>query len=253
MTAALWPRGGLGSGSSVPVGSEICSATGTLFGGWGLGLLTDVAQRSTGRRLSDLSVSYLRPVTEGSRLDVACELLAAGRSLSHHRLEATDGGLPVFAGTAVVGPAPGPVDYGGGPPRVPPPWDCPERSYGSGPGTGTSVLLDVRCAREEVEAGVAGSALLWARVRCDAADEVRLAVVSDHVPYLLRRAFPRLARVTTVSASLRVLGGPVADWILLEVSLVACAERTAVGRVAMWSGGTALVAVAEQTARLTQG
>lgn len=234
------------------VGAEIC-AHGVLFGGWGLGLLTDVAQRSAGGRLSDLSVSFLRPVAEGSRLEVSCELLAAGRSLGHHRLDAVEGGRTVLTGTAVAGPAAGPVAHAGGPPRVPPPEDCPERSYLSGPGTSTAGLLDVRLAREEAGTGVAGTALLWARVRCDLAGEVRLAVVSDHVPYLLRRAFPALTRVATVSASLRVLGGPVAEWILLEVSLVACAGRTAVGRVVMWSEGTSLVAVAEQTTRLTPG
>ncbi|MEU8252074.1 acyl-CoA thioesterase domain-containing protein [Nonomuraea sp. NPDC048916] len=252
MSASAWPRGDLDPGSGVTVGAEIC-AHGRLFGGWGLGLLAEVAQRSTGRRLGDLSVSYLRPVAEGSRLEVACEPLAVGRSLGHYRLDATDGGLTALAGTAVVGPGPGPVEHTGRPPRVPPPGDCPERPYMSGPGAGTAVLLDVRSARDEMGAGVAGSALLWARVRCDLADEVRLAVVSDHVPYLLRRAFPELARVATVGASLRVLGGPVAEWVLLDVSLVACAGRTAVGRVVMWSGGTTLAGVAEQTARLTPG
>ncbi|MEV0595510.1 acyl-CoA thioesterase domain-containing protein [Nonomuraea cavernae] len=253
MSTPGWPRGGLDAGAGVTVGAEIC-AHGILFGGWGLGLLAEVAQRSAGRRLSDLSVSYLRPVAEGARLEVGCELLAAGRSLGHYRLDAVDGGRTALTGTAVAGPAAaGPVAHAGGPPRVPPPEDCPERSYLSGPGTSTAGLLDVRLAHEEAGTGVAGSALLWARVRCDLAGEVRLAVVSDHVPYLLRRAFPWLARVATVSASLRVLGGPVAEWILLEVSLVACAGRTAVGRVVMWSAGTSLVAVAEQTTRLTPG
>ncbi|WP_055480038.1 acyl-CoA thioesterase domain-containing protein [Sphaerimonospora mesophila] len=255
---APWPRGGLvpgpaGSSFEVPVGPELCGPNGRLFGGWGLGMLADAVRRSTGRRLADLSVSYLRPVEAGSRLGVHCEPLAEGRSLGHYRVTATDRGRPAFVGAAVAGPAAGQVRWGADPPRPPAPQDCPERTYRAGPGTGTSVLLDVREAGERPGAGAAASALLWARLRCAAPDEVRLAVVSDHVPYLLLRAFPGLAGAITVSASLRLLGGPVAEWILLDVSLVASAERMAVGRVVMWSGGTTLAGVAGQTARLIPG
>ncbi|MFI6712286.1 acyl-CoA thioesterase domain-containing protein [Nonomuraea sp. NPDC050478] len=272
-----WPLGG--PPSDVPVSREICSGTGALFGGWGLGLLADAAQRATGRRLRDLSAAFLRPVARGARLSVRCDVLTEGRALSHCRLDATDGDRPALTGTAVVeatsaahpetaasaGAAalleiagagtvapgggvarPGTVTSGGvaSPPRVPGPLECPERSYESG--SGGAMMLDVRVA-----GGSPGSVLLWARVLCDVPDEVRLAVVSDHVPYLLRRTLPGRPRVTTVSASLRLFGGPVAEWVLLDVSLVARAGRTAAGRVALWQDGASLAGVAEQTMRLS--
>ncbi|TXK40331.1 acyl-CoA thioesterase domain-containing protein [Nonomuraea sp. C10] len=253
-----WPLGG--PPSDVPVSREICSGTGALFGGWGLGLLADAAQRATGRRLRDLSAAFLRPVARGARLSVRCDVLTEGRALSHCRLDATDGDRPALTGTAVVEAAPaaeavapggvvarpGTVTSGGvaSPPRVPGPLECPERSYESG--SGGAMMLDVRVA-----GGSPGSVLLWARVLCDVPDEVRLAVVSDHVPYLLRRTLPERPRVTTVSASLRLFGGPVAEWVLLDVSLVARAGRTAAGRVALWQDGASLAGVAEQTMRLS--
>ncbi|MFC5819014.1 acyl-CoA thioesterase domain-containing protein [Nonomuraea harbinensis] len=272
-----WPLGG--PPSDVPVSREICSGTGALFGGWGLGLLADAAQRATGRRLRDLSAAFLRPVARGARLSVRCDVLTEGRALSHCRLDATDGDRPALTGTAVVEAAPAAppetaapggvvarpgtvtpngvarsevagseaVASGGGvarPPQVPGPLECPERSYESGPGA--AMMLDVRVA-----GGSPGSVLLWARVLCDVPDEVRLAVVSDHVPYLLRRTLPERPRVTTVSASLRLFGGPVAEWVLLDVSLVARAGRTAAGRVALWQDGASLAGVAEQTMRLS--
>lgn len=276
-----WPLGG--PPSDVPVSREICSGTGALFGGWGLGLLADSAQRATGRRLRDLSAAFLRPVARGARLSVRCDVLTEGRALSHCRLDATDGDRPALTGTAVVEAtsaahpettasagaaarleaagsgtvAPGGVAHPeaavsearapGGvarPPRVPGPPECPERSYESG--SGGAMMLDVRVA-----GGAPGSVLLWARVLCDVPDEVRLAVVSDHVPYLLRRTLPGRPRVTTVSASLRLFGGPVAEWVLLDVSLVARAGRTAAGRVALWQDGASLAGVAEQTMRLS--
>ncbi|MFG1949055.1 acyl-CoA thioesterase domain-containing protein [Nonomuraea sp. NPDC048826] len=242
-----WPLDG--PPFDVPVSRELCSGTGALFGGWGLGLLADAAQRTTGRRLRDLSASFLRPVMRGSRLSVRCDVLAEGRALAHCRLDADDDGHPAFTGLAVVGtPGEASAESAGGPagrpPRVPGPLECPERSYESGPGA--AMRLDVRVAGQSP-----GAVLLWARVLCDAPDEVRLAVVSDHVPYLLRRTLPGRPRATTVSASLRLFGGPVAEWVLLDVSLVARAGRTAVGRAALWQDGATLAGVAEQTVRLS--
>jgi hypothetical protein len=255
--APAWPRGpfpaptGDPPAYGVPIGAELCGGVaGIFFGGWGLGLLTEAAQLATGRRLLDLAVSYLRPVRRGARLAVRCEVAAAGRTLHHLRLAATDKGRPALTGSAVVGPAVGPVAGPGRAPRVPPPLDCPERTYEAGPGSGTSALLEVRTAGSRGDVLDGGSIQLWARLRCDVPPEVRLAVVSDHVPYLMRRALP-VAHAATVSASLRLLGGPVADWVLLDVRLLAHGDRTAVGRVDLWSGGERLAGVGEQTAWLT--
>ncbi|MDA0633416.1 thioesterase family protein [Nonomuraea sp. MCN248] len=271
-----WPLDG--RPFDVPVSRELCSGTGALFGGWGLGLLADAAQHATGRRLRDLSAAFVRPVTLGSRLSVRCDVLAEGRALAHCRLDADEDGRTALTATAVVetpataapaapeapAAAEGTVTAAGTavlagavvsaevapgqravpPPRVPGPLECPERSYESGPGA--AMMLDVRVAGRSP-----GSALLWARVLCDVPDEVRLAVVSDHVPYLLRRTLPGRPRVTTVSASLRLFGGPVAEWVLLDVSLVARAGRIAAGRVGLWQDGETLAGVAEQTMRLS--
>ena len=78
---------------------------------------------------------------------------------------------------------------------------------------------------------------------------MRLAAVSDHVPYLPRTALQHLTGMAAVAASVRAFGVPVGEWVLVEVSLVAVDERIGVGRVSMWSEGR-LVGVAEQTARL---
>jgi hypothetical protein len=236
----------------VLVSRELCSGTGALFGGWGLGLLADAAQRATGRRLRDLSAAFVRPVRQGDRLSVRCDVLAEGRALAQCRVEAECGGGTALTGTAVLEESPGEgleqgtaerVEHAGPPPAVPGPQECPERSYESG--SGRDMLLDVRVARR-----TPGSALLWARVLREAPDEVRLAVVSDHIPYLIRRTLPGRPRATTVSASLRLLGGPVAEWVLLDVSLVAHAGRTAAGRVTLWQDGATLAGVGEQTVRL---
>lgn len=250
--AVGWPLGPLAplvdGAVTVPVLPEVTNSRGALFGGWFLGLVTEVAQRAGERRLRDLSVSYLQPVPAGTDLTVRARVLGPAGSLAHVGLEACGGGSPVASATALTGP-PAATPEGTPPPDVPPPDACPPRSYATGPGTGTSVLLDVRVAAEQLDTRAGSRALLWGRLRCEVPDEVRLAVLSDHVPYLLRRALPEIAGVATVAAGVRSFGAPVGEWVLMDVGLVAVDERLAVGRVAMWSDGR-LVGSAEQTARL---
>ncbi|GIH06694.1 hypothetical protein Rhe02_47610 [Rhizocola hellebori] len=248
-----WPRSPLerdGDGFTLMVSEELCGSGGWLYGGWGMGLLTEALQLTSQRSLLDLSVNFLRPVAQDARLQVRCERLASGRALGHYRVNAFDDGALALAGAAVLGPAPGQPEHVAAP-RVAPPEECPERPYLVMPGKGVAVMLDVRTAGEHLGAGVASTMLLWGRLRCDTSGAVRLAVLSDHIPYLLRRAFPELTRASTVSATLRVVGAPVADWVLFEVSLLTRADHLAVGRVSMWSEGAGLVAVGEQTSRLT--
>jgi acyl-coenzyme A thioesterase PaaI-like protein len=248
-----WPRGKLEreeGGFAVTVAEELCGTGGWLYGGWGMGLLTEAVQLTSQRSLHDLSVNFLRPVAQHRRLRVRCERLASGRALGHYRVDAFDDGELALTGTAVVGPTPGQPEHAEAP-RVAPAHECPERPYLMMPGKGVAVMLDVRTAGEHLGVGVASTMLLWGRLRCETSGAVRLAVLSDHVPYLLRRTFSELTRATTVSATLRVVGDPVADWVLFEVSLLTRADYLAVGRVSMWSEGTRLVAVGEQTSRLT--
>ncbi|OLF13897.1 hypothetical protein BLA60_01550 [Actinophytocola xinjiangensis] len=239
-------------GFVVPAEPELCSALGTLFGGWGMGVLAEVAHRVSGRPVRDLAVSFVRPVPRGTDLLVRAETVAAGRSLAHVRLEAGVPDGPAMVATAVTGPDPRGVGSSRPVPDTPPPHECPEREYAHGPGTGTSVLLDVRVVAERLDRGVGGAVTLWARLRREVPDEVRLAVVSDHLPYLLRRCVPGLSAISTVSASLRVVDRPREEWVLLVIDVDAVADRFAVGRTTLWSAGR-LVATAEQTSRLHRG
>ena len=247
------PLDAVDGGYEVTIGPDVCSGVGWLFGGWGLGLAVDAVRTATGRPVRDLSLSFVRPIASGARLTLSYKGLAAGRNLGHGGITVHDDDAVALSGLAVVGTPSGDLVVRDTPPPAPPPEFCPERPYAAGPGTGTSVLLDVRSAGEESDVGVHSRILLWARLRCEVPDEVRLAVVSDHVPFLLKRVFPDITRFSTVNSSLRLLGGPVAEWVLLDVTLVALAGRLATGRVALWSDGTTLVGVAEQSTWLSGG
>jgi acyl-CoA thioesterase len=248
VTVTAWPVGGLTD--ELVAEPELCSGDGWFFGGWGLGLLVEAARGDGGGFVTDLAAGFFRPVRVGSRLSVRQAVGAAGRTLRHSRVDAYVEGQLVLGGTAVVGPRPGPAATAALPPRVPPPQDCPERRYLLGPGPGVRALLDVRVAGECLGAGEASWVRLWVRTRVPVADEVRVAVASDHIPYLMRRMEPTLVRASTVSASLRLFDGDVDEWVLVDIRLVARGERSAVGRARLWSGGTRLVGVAEQTTHL---
>ncbi|MFC0527281.1 hypothetical protein [Phytohabitans kaempferiae] len=248
MTVTAWPVSGL-TGELVAV-PELCSGDGWFFGGWGLGLLVEAARGDGDGSVIDLAAGFYRPVRVSSLLSVRHEVGVAGRTLRHSRVDAYVDGQLVLGGTAVVGPRPGPVETAAAPPDVPPPGDCPERRYTLGPGPGVGALLDVRVAGERLDAGDASRVRLWVRTRVPVPDEVRLAVASDHIPYLMRRLEPTLVRASTVSATLRVFDGEVDEWVLVDIGLVARGERFTVGRASLWSAGTRLVGVAEQTTYL---
>jgi len=246
VTPTGWPAAALPE--ELLAAPELCSGDGWFFGGWGLGLLADAA-RAGGGTVTDLHASFFRPVTVGDTLTVRSEVIGAGRTLRHCRVDAYVGEERVLGGTAVVGPPPGPAEAPP-PPVVPPPGDCPERTYLSGPGPGVRALLDVRIAGQRLDAGIGSRVLLWVRTKVPAAGEVRLAAASDHIPYLVRLTDDRLIRASTVSASLRVCDADVDEWILVDIGLVARTPRTAVGRATLWSAGTRLAGVAEQTTYL---
>jgi acyl-CoA thioesterase len=251
------PMESTSDGYGMAVTEDVCGAAGWLFGGWGLGLLTDAAQRAAERPLQDLSATFLRPVALDHELRMRCTLLAAGRELRYYRVDAFDGDQLALTATAVAGPPVAAGEPSRRAPIAPPPEECPPRPYFAAESSperktpGVSVLLDVRTAGEVLDQGLASTMLLWARVKLDLPDAVRLAVFSDHVPYLVRRVVHDASRVSTVTSSLRITGGPATEWVLLEVSLQALAGRSLVGRMDLWSADGRPLAVAEQTNRLT--
>lgn len=248
-----WPFEALatagGEGFELVATDGLCNAKGMLFGGWALGMVVQAGQVSTGLWLRDLSASYLAPIRRGARIRIVPDLLSAGRTLSQVRLDAWTGDMRAVAATAVFGPGVDVAAFPGKMPDVPLPGDCPERAYDSGGGTGSSQLLETRVASETPRGAPEPRALLWVGLRCEVDGDVRVAVVSDHVPSLVRRSMPDFPFVPTVSGTLRIFGRATSRFLLLDVRVSAWDGVLASGDVNIWNEDGTLVASAGQTIR----
>jgi len=243
---------------AIDVVPQLCGEGGILFGGWAMAVMVEVAQARSGRRLRSLATSFVAPVRVGEELRITVTPLRSGRQLAHCRIDGQVGGIPVLSGTAVVGPpaaavagALGTAQPRGwaGAPDAPPPELCPERTYRSRTPDSAAGLLDVRLAAPEPRPDAGGRALLWARLLAPVSPEASLALLSDHVPYLVVRSVPDVKHATSVSASVRITGAASTPWTLLDVELASADGTFCVGVVRQWSQDGALVATGDQTVR----
>jgi acyl-CoA thioesterase len=245
---------GLASGDcyAIDVAPHLCTASGLLFGGWAMAAMIEAAQAWSGRHVRALAVSFLAPVQAGDELRITLTALRSGSRLVHCRIDGQAGNGAVLSAVAVAGPAAGPQPQSwASVPSVRPPEQCEQRSYRF-PTAGTAMgSLDVRLASPEPspEPGSVGRCLLWGRLLAPASAEATLALLSDHVPYLVLRTIPGLRHATTVSASVRITGAPSTPWTLLDVELTAADGVFCVGHLRLWSEQGALVATADQTVR----
>jgi acyl-CoA thioesterase len=209
-----------------------------------------VEQAWSGRRVRTLATSFVAPVRVGDELRITVTPLRSGRQLAHCRIDGQAGGIPVLSGTAVAGrPAARPPLGWAGAPDAPPPELCPERTYRSRTPDSAAGLLDVRLAAPEPRPDAGGRALLWARLLAPVSPEASLALLSDHVPYLVVRSVPDVKHATSVSASVRITGAASTPWTLLDVELASADGTFCVGVLRQWSHDGSLVATADQTVR----
>lgn len=235
------------------VGEGVCNANGILFGGWALGALAEVGAAVTGLRLRELTANYLAPIARGECVRVVPHILQQGRTVAQVRLDIWSGDTCSLAATAVLGPSIEPVGAPKSMPQVRAPDHCPRRTFATGGGTGSSVLLETRVVSETRVGALEPRTLLWVAVDADVLGEVRSAVVSDHVPTLVRRSIPGLDFVPTVSGAVVVIGAATSRYLLLDVRLVAWDSVVASGEVDIWNADGTLVAWGRQTCRLFDG
>jgi acyl-CoA thioesterase len=246
----------------ITVDRLLCAEGGMAFGGFSVALIAEAAQSWTGGRVRSLSANFLSPIMLGEQLSLEPRPLRIGRRVRQLRVDAHVAGRPVISSAVVLGEAgcaPAARDPGGRPgearqPRspvtsVPPPGECPQRSYRfRKPGSFIDVI-DARLASPEPAPGACADAgvLLWARLDAALSDAARLTALSDHLPYLIVRALRGVRHATTVSASVRLSSAPVTEWTLLDIRLLDVDGEFCNGRVRMWSQAGALVATAGQT------
>jgi acyl-CoA thioesterase len=246
----------------ITIGRLLCAEGDMAFGGFSMALIAEAARGWTGGRVRSLSANFLSPVMLGERLTLEPRPLRLGRRVRQLRLDAHVDGRAVISSTVVLGDA-GCAPAAGDPlgeadrPRspvtsVPPPDQCPQRSYRFRKPGSLIDVIDARLASPEPGPGTGADprVLLWARLDAEVSDAARLIALSDHLPYLVVRALGGVRHATTVSASVRLSSAPVTEWTLLDIGLLDVDGEFCNGRVRMWSQAGALVATAGQTTYL---
>ena len=201
--------------------ADLCNATGQLFGGWCLGMMVHAGQTASGLALRDLSANFLAPVARGSALRVTPRLLSAGRTLQQWRIDSwAPGEVLAVTANAVLGPPPEERAASKIHLVAPPPLECRVVPYAGRDGTGSSAAIETRLPAIENTVGADGSrTLLWVRVIPEVDDSVLVAVASDHLPSVVKDAFPGEPFVPTVAATLRLFARPTSRWLLLDIRL----------------------------------
>jgi acyl-CoA thioesterase len=235
---------------------ELCAEGGILFGGWAMAAMVEVAQAWSGRRVRALAASFLAPARLGNELRLTVTSLRSGGRLAHCRVDGHAGGVLVLSAVVVTSPGTARPPRGWATvPSVQPPELCRERSYRFRTRGSAMDLLDVRLASPEPSPGVGpgGRSLLWARLLAPVSPEATLALLSDHVPYLVVRSIPGVRHATSVSASIRITGAAETPWTLLDVELTSADGVYCVGHLRQWSQHGAMAATADQTVRTLFG
>lgn len=243
----------------VTVPPLLCAEGGYLFGGWAMALAVELGGRWSGRQLRSLACEFLAPIRSGDELDATLDVVRSGSRVAHCAVSVHRGAELALTARLVIGdplaPLAGRSRAWTPAPPAPDPQDCPGRTYRFR-GAGTAIdSLDVRLTAPEPSPAdePGGRVLLWARVRCEVDTSAGLAVLTDHLPYLVVRSIAGVRHATSVSSTMRILAAPVDEWVLLEVELTGTDGLFCVGRVRLWGRDGTPVAVADQTIYLRIG
>lgn len=232
-----------------------------MFGGVGLAAAIAAAERATGREAVWASAQFLSYARVGDSLNLAVEVLNAGRNVSQVRVHATDAGNPILTVNAALGCREGfPQDQWSERPEVPQPDDCvtmplwPEQDHRAkfmdrlevrvAPGRYGATPRDGRRSPD-------GRQVMWMRTRDGAAvDAALLAVFADFVPSGLAAALGRTGGGNSLDNTLRICRIVPTGWVLCDVRIGAVARGFGHGAIYMYAEDGTLMASGSQSAIL---
>lgn len=243
-----------------------------LFGGTGLAIVVDAAERIAQRPTRWATVQYAGRAALGDRLDLEVRLDAAGSRVAQARVAVDLGGRTILNGLAACGggdvepPHTGLAHSGDFDPEMPDapspersmprlnPWadqesflDRLEQRVAAGP---PSPVLE---AHGEVGASEPGQLLIWQRVRAEDGSEggpatsVDLALMGDILAFAQRAWVDADTGGSSLDNTVRLVRAPQTDWILCQARLESIAEGIGHGNVHFWDQEGTFVGSASQT------
>jgi acyl-CoA thioesterase-2 len=238
----------------LPVVPELCSGTGALFGGCGLGACIEAMERTTGRPLVWATAQYLSFAHPPEIIDIAVVEAVRGHQVSQARAVASVGDEEILTVNAALGRRT--LPWSGEwavRPEVPPPDACRVRVIEAHHHGTILNRLDMRLARardlDEFPGPPGdGRAALWVRLPDLDMSAAALAIVGDYVPFGIGQALGQRTGSNSLDNTLRVAARPPSDWILADVRVHAVADGFGHGLVHLWSEDGKLLATASQSA-----
>jgi acyl-CoA thioesterase-2 len=250
----------------LPVTPGICTGSGFLFGGCGLGAAIAALEATTGRPVIWATAQYLAYANPPSIMDIDVTVATEGHRITQARAVGHVADTEILTVNAALGSRPMDVDETWGTmPSVPPPDECGKR-LPRNPGTDESIMtsLDVRLADarnpDEVVGHPApgGRSALWARVppgpsgpqsgkRVLDPSAAALAILGDYVPFGIGQALGAQAGGNSLDNTLRVVRLVPTEWVLLEIEVHGVANGFGHGLVHLWSEDGTLLATASQS------
>jgi acyl-CoA thioesterase-2 len=238
----------------LPVVAELCSGTGALFGGCGLGAAIEALERTTARPLVWATAQYLSFARPPAVIEIDVVEVVRGHQVSQARAVARVDGDEILTVNAALGRRD--LPWSGEwavRPTVPPPHDARPREL-TGRHRGTIMdRLQMRLARardfEELRGTPGdGRSSLWTRLPDLDMSAAALAVVGDYVPFGIGQALGRRTGSNSLDNTLRVASRTPTDWILADVRVHAVADGFGHGLVHLWAEDGTLLATASQSA-----
>lgn len=220
-----------------------------LFGGACLGLALDVAADAVGRPVVQGALQFVSFTPLGQVLDMAVEILQAGKTVAQVRVTGSVADRQVFQAGVTLGERPGFADrQWATAPQVPPPELCPPCAT-LPPQDAQALLLEGMEVREaDTDALGPGRSRLWLK-RLDGSpiDTVSLAMFADFIPIALGRVSGRAGGGNSLDNSLRMVRTAPPGWCLCDMIIPATASGFAQGQVSLWDEGGSLLATGAQS------
>lgn len=227
-----------------------------MFGGVGLAAAVAAAETATGREAIWASAQFLSYARVGDRLDLAVEVLNAGRNVSQLRVVASARGTPIVSVNAALGARAGfPDDQWVEASIIPPPEACVPRPLWPQQDPRAQLMrhLDVRLAPESMrprngQRSADGRQAMWIRLADDTpVDAASLAIFADFVPSGVAAALGRPGGGNSLDNTLRIHRIVPTRWVLCDVRIGGVARGFGHGAIYMYAEDGTLMASGSQS------
>jgi acyl-CoA thioesterase-2 len=242
----------------LPVVPELCSGTGALFGGCGLGAAIEALEVTTERPVVWATAQYLSYARPPAVVDITTVEAVRGHRTSQARAIACVDGEEIFTVNAAVGRRD--LPWSGAwavRPDVPGPDESRRRQVLPRHRGTIMDRLDMRMADardfEDLngEPG-SGRCALWVHLPDLDISTAALAVVGDYVPFGIGQALGQRTGSNSLDNTLRVARLHATEWILADVRVHAVADGFGHGLVHLWAEDGTLLGTASQSSMVRE-